>query len=470
VSPPDQHQSSEEPQDADSVKLSPPDQQQSSEELAAVPSHIFAENIRPPMVQVKLPEPDTRLDNTSQLVCCLALLKMPPSSDVKLEPIALKWMETFEKDKDEQERLRGLATDVIRVFKEEKIKDAKVVAEVVCLAPVLDKETFHDILREFCSGIRDSVLLDFQQLEGLAQLIQGADHGHLDADDLIKILQLLSTRLKDTHKESSPQMCQLAMALSNVLDAMVDTKVTGLDRVKIQEPLFSYLSELKKNDDPFLEYQAAYAHQALLYVPNDESMWQAARRRTLKVALGVSGLVSAVNSGDPKKFVKGLKSVLEGISGESEISNVFDNIKSTIKTVTSMAKGFKKPTEDLKEGLGFGLKHAWYPALREADAMIRAGELGNFKELVCEASCRRDPAFQWGLCQRLGEMAANPKWDGRTRRNAIAFLGEIYKNDKEWKPRFDCVWKQRDEVKKWILNILMQLSSLSEKSSQCMWN
>jgi len=395
---------------------------------------------------------------------------MAPSSDAKLEPIALKWMETIEKDKDEQERLRGLAIDVIKTFKTEGIKDAKVVAEVVCLAPVLDKKTFHVVLEEFCLGIRDSVLLDFQQLEGLAQLIQGADHGHLDADDLIRILELLRTRLGSTHQESLQHVYRLTMAVSNVLDAMVDTKVTDLNRVKIQEPLSSYLSGLKKSDDPFLKYQAAYAHQALLYVPNDESMWQAATRRTLKVALGVSGLVSAVNSGDPKKFVKGLKGILEGISGESEISNVFDDIKATVKTVTSMAKGCKKPTEDLKEGLGFGLKLAWYPALREADAMIRAGELDNFKELVCEASCRYDPAFQWGVCQRLGEMAANPKWDGKTRRNAMAFLGEIYKNDYLWKSRYDCVLKQRDEVKKWILNILMQLSSLSEKSSQCMWD
>jgi hypothetical protein len=101
-------------------------------------------------------------------------------------------------------------------------------------------------------------------------------------------------------------------------------------------------------------------------------------------------------------------------------------------------------------------KRAWYSALRGADVLIRDGELADFKRLVCEAPCRYDPAFQWGVCQRLGEMAANPKWDPITRRNAIAFLGEIYMNDE--------MWGQRASVKQWILNILMQLSSCAGAS------
>ena len=439
------------------------DQQQSSKVSTValtIPVHIFDKNFPPSTVEMKLPEPDARLDNTPQLVCSLGLLKIAQSGNFKLEPIAVKWIEAIENDKDEQKRLKGMAADIIRAFTKEEIKDFKVVAEVVCLAPILDKETFHSLLGKFCSGINDSVLLDFQQLEGLAQLIQGADHGHLDADDLIRILELIRTRLVVTHQEPSEHMYQLTMALSNVLDAMADTKVTNLDRVKLHEPLTSYLSRLRKNSDPFLEYQAAYAYQALMNVPDDETKFEAAMRRTLKVIQGVSGLASAVYSADPKKLINGLKDILRGISGESELSDVFDATKSAYKEVDALIKDGKGYADALKEGLGFERKLAWYPALREADVMIRGGELDNFKSLVCEAPCRYDPAFQWGVCQRLGEMAANPKWNEKTRRNAIAFLGEIYENDK--------VWRLKDEIKKWILNILMQLSSSSGKSSQCM--
>jgi len=421
-----------------------------------VPSHIFVENIRPPTLQVKLPEPDERLNSTPQLVCCLGLLKVARSPDTILEPIALKWIQTIEKDTDEHERLHGIATDVIRAFKREEIKDAKVVAEVVCLAPVLDKEAFQNLIRVFYSGIDHSGLLDFQQLEGLAQLIQGADHGHLSSDDLVKVLGLLSTRLMDTHQQASQHMYQLTMAISHVLDAMADTKVTGLSREKLHEPLSSYLSALKESSDPFLVYQAAYAYQALLCVPDDETTWQAAMRRTGKVIQGVSGLVSAVKGLDLVKFIEGLEDIQKGVSGAFKVIEVF---KSTYDGVTSLIAGGQGFMDSLTEGLSFAQKRDWYSALRGADALIRDGELATFRELICEVPCRYDPAFQWGVCQRLGEIAANPAWDAVTRRNAIAFLGEIYRNDE--------MWGQRASIKQWILNILMQLSS-SSGSSQCM--
>jgi len=307
---------------------------------------------------VKLPESDTRLDSTLQLVHCLSLLKFDRSQDIMLVPIALRWMKTIEKDKDEQERLHGIVIDVIRAFKMEGIKDAKAIAEVVLLAPILDKDAFRDLLREFYSAIDHSGLLDIPYLEGLAQLIQGADPGHLDANDLVKILELLSIRLRDTHLQSSQHIYLMTQAVSHVLDAMADIKVQGLDRDKLHEPLSSYLIGLKNGSDPFLVYQAAYAFQALLYVPDDKTTLQAAIRRA-----------------------------------------VFDR------------------------------KYAWYPVLRGADVLIRDGELASFNRLVCEAPCRTNPAFQWRICQRLGEMAANPNWDSVTRRSAIAFLGDIYMND-----------------------------------------
>ena len=335
------------------VKSAPLDRPQSSKVSTVaptVPVHIFADNIPSPTVQLKLPGPDERLDNTPQLVCCLGLLKIGQSTDIKLEPTTLKWVQTIEKDMDEQERLHGVATDLIRAFKREEIKDAKVVAEVVSLAPILDKDTFHDLLREFYSGINHSGLLDFQELEGLAQLIQGADHGHLDAEDLVKILELLSTRLMDTHQQSSQHMHQLTLAVAHVLDAMVDTNVTGLNRERLHEPLSSYLGGLKESPDPFLVYQAAYAYQALLCVPDDETTWQAAMRRTGNVVRGVSGVVSAVKGLDLVKFMEGLEDIQKGMSG---IANVVEVAKTAYDGVTSLIAGGKGFMDSIKEGLSF---------------------------------------------------------------------------------------------------------------------
>ncbi|KAF9342667.1 hypothetical protein BGX34_007840, partial [Mortierella sp. NVP85] len=112
----------------------------------------------------------------------------------------------------------------------------------------------------------------------------------------------------------------------------------------------------------------------------------------------------------------------------------------------------------LKEGCNFERKRDWYAALRAADVLIRDGEFATFKELVWKAPCRRDPAFQWGVCQRLGKVASNPMWDSHTREHAIVFLRDMYKNDE--------VWGEQASVKQWILSILKQLSTSSGDGSQ----
>jgi len=408
---------------------------------------IFVKNIRPPAMELKLPRADERLSSTPQLAACLSLLKRSQLLDDMLEPSTRKWLQSIEKDTDEQDRLKILATNVIRAFQREEIKDDKTVAEVVCLAPVLDKSDFQYLLRELCKGIDQSILLDIHQLDGVAQFIHCAEPGYLDADDLVKILELLSNRLRNTHSQSSSHMYQLTMAVSRVLDAMADTKVKGLDREKLHEPLTLYLSEIKDISDPYLVYQAAYAYQALLYVPDDETLWQATLRRTGKVMQGVAGLVSAVKGLDLNGFMDGLKDIQQGVSGAA---GVFKLAKSTFEGVKSLSDSGKDFVECMKVGLGVKRKLTWYPALRGAESLLRSGQLANFKRLVCEAPCRLDPVFQWGVCQLLGEVAADSTWDARTRGSAVMFLGEIYSNKS--------VWGDQPSVEEWILIILMKLA------------
>jgi len=442
-------------QDFGSIHLSSPIQRNQLGATATL-EHIFVENLRPPSIRFKLPEADERLHDTPQLACCLALIQTSQPPDDILDTATRDWLRTVEKDMDEKNRLGTMATDIVRAFKRDEIKDAKAVAEVVYLAPVLNKDAFQDLLSEFYSGIDHSGLLKFHQLEGLAQLIQSADPGYLSADDLVKILGLLSSRLRDTHQQSTQHMHQLTLAVTHVLDAMADTKVTGLDREKLHEPLSSYLSELKGSSDPYLVFQAAYAYQALLCVPDNETAWQAAMRRTGKVIQGLSGLVSAVKGLDLIMFIEGLGDIQKGFEGVSKVAEI---VVTAYDNVTTLAQSGQSFVDSLKEGLSFERKRDWYSALRGADVMIRDGELATFKELVYKAPCRRDPAFQWGVCLRLGEIAVNPVWDANTRRSAVSFLGEIY--------REDGVWGQHSSIKQWILNILMQASSLSTSGLEC---
>ena len=422
-----------------------------------MPNSIFPRNLRPPTIAFHPPEPDSRLNDTRQLVCCLGLLQAPIELDDILDPAARNWVQVTKKEPDERDRLTTLATDVIRAFKRDELKNGKSVTEVVLVAPVLGNDDFRYLMKEFYSGIDQSGLLDVHQLEGLAHLIQSADRGYLDSDDLVKVLVLLSTRLQSTHRQSTSHIYQLTVAVSHVLDAMADASVKGLNREKIHEPLLSYLEGLKKSSDPYLVYQAAYAYQALLCVPDDETLWQATLRRTTKVIRGVSGLVSAVKALDVNGFIEGLGDIQKGLAGAAEIVQV---VKTAYDGAMSLAEGGQGFLQCLKEGLSFDRKCAWYTALRGADMLIQDGQFAEFKKLVCEAPCRLDVAFQWGVCQRLGEIAANLVWDTETRRSALVFLQEIYHDD--------IGWGRQVNVKQWIVNILVQLSTLLGGEMQCM--
>ncbi|KAG0222111.1 hypothetical protein BGX31_009340 [Mortierella sp. GBA43] len=438
--------------DTDSTPIVSEGQQKQGIGTFTLPPHIFAENLCPTPIVKRLPDPDEPLTSIPQLVCCLELLNESRSLDDILEPAARAWLQLVEDDEEEQERLRSLSNEVIKTFKSET-KDANAVAEIVCLAPVLERDTFRDLLREFYNGIEHSALLDFHLVEGLAQMIQGANPGYLYTDDLIRILGLLSKRLQETHRKSPKHMYDLMLAASSVLDAMADTHVEGLDRETLHEPLLLYLGSLRDITDPFLIYQVAYAFQALLRVPDNETPWQATIRRTGKVVRGVSGLVRAVKGFDLVGLVDGLKEVQKGLAGASD---VFKTAVAVFGGLNSLTEGGHDFLEGLKEGFSFRRRCAWYPALRGADAAIRDGDFIAFKQLIYDAPCRLDQAFQWGLCQRLGEIALNSSWNARTRRSAIDFLREIYRNNNDW--------GDRKGIKEWIVTILV---SLKEASSQC---
>ncbi|KAG0053542.1 hypothetical protein BGZ83_000895 [Gryganskiella cystojenkinii] len=412
-------------------------------------ANIFTKDYLPPLPPYTLPRPDERLVNSRQLANCLGLLQASPLPDVPVNSSARTWTEITRKNPMEQERLQTMATDLIRAYFRDELKDAKAIAEVVCLAPVLEKEDYRTLLSHLVDGIEGSSLLHIQSLEGLAQLLQGTPSRYLHADDLVKILDLLNSRLQDTHRQSPQHISRLTLTIAQVLDAMVDCDVKDLDRINLHGPLLEYLEGLNSNKDPYMVFQAAYTYQALLSVPDNESSWQATLRRSGMVLKGVSGLVSAAKGLNVNEFIEGVDHIQGGLKG---IGQVYGLAKDAYEGVSTLMESGETLLDALKKGLSFSQKRDWYPMLRGIDTLLQTGELTKFKALVFEAPCRRDPAFLWGVCQRLGDLASDPIWDVDARQGAIAFLGEIYWNDTEW--------GQEPQIKQYILDILSRLSSV----------
>ncbi len=421
--------------------------------IAQLPPHIFAQNVSAPVARYDLPQADDPLTSTPQLVYCLSLLPGDLLADKVLNQKEKDWSQAIAKDEIEQKRLRTLATDVIREFTTDELQEATAVTEVVCLAPVLEQAYFKELIAQFVDGIDKQRLLDFALLEGLAELIQHTTSGDLTEDDLIKILGLLDTRLESTHGQSTEAIYQLTRTVSHVLDAMADSQVKGVKREALHDPLSAYLKGLKSSADPYLVYQAAYASQALLYVPNNEKLLDTVMRIGGKMFGGAASIVKAVKGFDLNGFVEGLKSIQEGFDG---VVAAAKTLKEGYDTVMSLKESGQSFLDSLQEGYNFDRKSAWYPALQIADQLIQKGRLADFKELVCAAPCRRDPVFQWGVCERLGQLAANPLWEANTRQSALDFLGTLYKED--------ATWGYHANVKQWIIKILMHLADAPERA------
>ncbi|KAI8596787.1 hypothetical protein EDD21DRAFT_408094 [Dissophora ornata] len=235
-----------------------------SRDIAIIPAHIFAQDMHQPPDINKLPEADERLKNTSHLVYCLGLLQSSQSTDDALDPTEQTWLNITTQNADERERLETVPLKLLKEFAREELSDANTVTEIVRLVPVFNKDQLYQLLQRLFYGIEKSQLLDLNLLEGLAQLTQHARPGHLKADDLVKILDLISKRLISTHEQSPDYIYRLALTVSRVLDVMADSEVKDLDRENLHAPLAVYLQGLGSNTDPYLVYQAAYAAQALL--------------------------------------------------------------------------------------------------------------------------------------------------------------------------------------------------------------
>ncbi|KAF9271531.1 hypothetical protein BGZ88_005976, partial [Linnemannia elongata] len=429
---------------------------------------IFLDNLPKTIIKTELPHLQQRIERIEQLVYCNALLLQ--DSLFQLKPVAeleeakdagvlmqeptpdkteIDWLEMTRSDLMEADRLRWLATRMVEQFVTDDNKDSAKIAEIVALGPVLEKEPYRKLLSTSIKEFDDTRILDVDILQGFVQLVQDASPGYLVSDDLVKILGILRVHLQGTHQQSTEHSYHLTLAVSRILDVMADHKVQDLDRVLEHEPLSAVLSGLKHSSDPYLLYQACYASQALQYVPDNESALQAVLRHSTGV---VDGLVkvTAVFKLDLASVLEGLGSLQESIGGAISVAGT------VYKGVSSLMESGRGVLDSLKEGLGSGQKRPWYPAIRAAYAFAQAGQLKDLKVLIVEAPCRRDPLFQWGTCQLLGEIAADPAWNVSIRQQSISLLCHLCQHDQDW--------SQDESVKAWMITIITNLCASSNQA------
>ncbi|KAG0296025.1 hypothetical protein BGZ97_004650, partial [Linnemannia gamsii] len=415
-------------------------------------TEMFAKRVLKTFTKTKLPRLSQRIEGTDQLVYCNILLLygslLSDTTDLNFDNAELDWLEEMKNDPTEVDRLRWLAVRMVEEFITETTKGSAEVAEVVALASVLQKGSYRKLLSTFIKEFDEAILLDVDLLQGIVQLVQSASPGFLVADDLIKILSNIRVRLEDSHQQSTDHLYHLTLAVSKILDVMADHKVQHLDRVLEYEPLSAILSGLKGTSDPYLMYQACYSFQALQYVPDDETPLQAVLRHSIGVANGMVKIMAVMKLD--------LGAVLEGLDQAQEVlGNMVSTGVTLYEGVSSLMESGRGALESSMEGFGSGQKRHWYAAVKAAYAFAQAGQLDDLQKFIDEAPCRRDPLFQWGICQLLGEIAIDPVWSVLERQQATRILGQLCKDDQGW---------GRDtNVKSWMLTIINRLGAASDE-------
>ncbi|KAG0376656.1 hypothetical protein BGX24_007437, partial [Mortierella sp. AD032] len=413
----------------------------------------------PPLFATPLPAVGARIESTAQLAYTNILLRRHSSSytdeagsldkPLPLEPGQQALLDAILKEEEEKAQIRWLATRVVEEFTGDALKNKETISEVVLLGPVLDREYHRKLINVLIGEFENAKLLDVGLLEGLVEMVQCAAVDYLLADDLIKILAVLRSRLEGTHQQSAEYPYHIVLAISRLLDVMVEGKVQDVSRVTDHEPLLGLLAGLAGSDDIYLQHQAAYAYQALLHIPNDERKRDLVLRHGTTFVQGILG-VASIMSLDFSGFAEGLAKAHETIVGTIEL------VDKVVTGAQSMMEGGQGLWEAFKGGVLSGGRVIWYMALREAQMYIREGRLSDFNRFVFTAPCCRNVEFQWGICLFLGEIAIDPLWDSATREHAVEFLGEVYKST-ILTPK-----KPDPTVYSWILNVLRQISDVKE--------
>ncbi|KAF9281372.1 Transducin (beta)-like 1 X-linked receptor 1, partial [Linnemannia elongata] len=421
---------------------------------SALQYDIFLVDAPKPTVRAPtLDVPRAPMESTLQLVHCARLLledqhpstsrSSPTEVDV-LDDTGRHWLDAIQEDPLALTRIRWLVSRLDKEFRNDLSLGPEAIFEVVILGPVLCKVDYRDLLSCFIERFDQSALLNASLLQGMTQLLQSAPSGFLTDDDLIHIVSSLRKRLESTHASDRAHVYQLVFAVSKVLEVMVRGEVKDLNRQRHHQSLLAALRNLKGVDnDEFLKFQVSYAYQMSLYLPDDETSFQAFWRYAESVAVGVSAAASDFKL-DPMSALAAVEHIQQ-VAG-----NAIDVAEFNIDSAQVFQVTAERAAQAAEKAYCSQKKQPWFLALQAGYLFAQDGRLVDFNVLVCDATRRYDVNFQCGVCQILGEMALNPLWDDGSRRSAIEFLGELCKTD---------AGRRKDgKVKKWVATALQQIS------------
>ncbi|KAG0368418.1 WD_REPEATS_REGION domain-containing protein, partial [Mortierella sp. AD032] len=420
-----------------------------------LPHNIFLADARAPTIRSAMPANHcTNFESTVQLAFCASLLSKNTSSLLfgsgaagvpSLDTAERAWLSAIREDPPAQAHIRWLISKLVAEFVKDASMGSAAISEVVILGPVLCQRDYRFLLSCLIERFNLAALLNVDLLQGLVQLVQCAPTDYLTEDDMVRIIMSVQRRFESTQASSKEHVYQLVFAISKILEVMVTGDVKKQSRQWDHQSFLEVLRGMGEGgDDTLLKFQVDYAYQSLLFLPDDETSWQALLRNAQSAAIGVS-TIGCVFKLDPINVLAAVEH-LQHVAGHA-IDVVKPNIHAAPAS-QAIAQGGSQAAESMPPK-----KEAWFLILQAAHVLTREGRLVEFNSLICEAPCRFEANFQYGVCLILGEIIISQLWDFDSRVSAIDFLGELY--------NVEAGQKKNVKIQMLVVSVLSQVSKMS---------
>jgi hypothetical protein len=279
-----------------------------------------------------------------------------PSRPTRTQDLIRRWA-SHDHDPAEKKALEVLANKMIQVFQDDR--KSLYVPEAAELSAAVTGEDYHKLILAFANavihGVTDGIILDGELLMNYAYVLQHARVPSAATAPLGPVVVSLQKRLEAAIKQAgngTQYQLELVCMLSAVLDAMVDVKICGLDRVSLHEPLQEQLDGLASHQELRLAQAAAYAYEALVGLPNNESPYHAFLRHAYRVAQGAAKAASAASTMDPAKLMDAIPDLMSVSDFVKSVVDVASAVSIIYDGGGSMAQGMRRPRKT--EGLVCG--------------------------------------------------------------------------------------------------------------------
>ncbi|OJJ42347.1 hypothetical protein ASPZODRAFT_1501208 [Penicilliopsis zonata CBS 506.65] len=291
-------------------------------------------------------------------------------------------------DGREKQALQALVTQMVKLFRDDPRPSYWEEASTIC--EVTSPEDYHALLLAFYQAISAAQSPpDLELLRCFAACLRQSKDAISGLGAPLNTLLGFLTHAT-SFNELETQYC-LLHTIGTVLDAMVDIKVSGIDKQTVQTPIKNRLEALKGHHEPRTALAARYALQALDRIPDNDSPWQVFCQQGGTAISAAAKVSTAALNLD-------FETLLKAVPDLRELYAFFADVADKWTERWRESEGVKDFIALLR---GVSERKGWYDALRISDAFVQSGALAALQAFVCPSKWQQDGLFWCGLYSQL---------------------------------------------------------------------